>query len=396
MLSTAGFLALATFLWLFFGSIPLLIEGSGIVMNRQGIFTIESKIKGIIEELFVVPGEAVKKDQLVARIENQQESLKYKTSIQRVKSLEENLHKLETQIQTERQHEKKALKEQIAATEFTIHEIEEALPTMIQEVRQQENLLKEGLMSSKEFHVTQDVLSQHQIALETAKGNLARLKADIAKSYREEELQEKRRSLFEAQQQNKILKMSMHYQNVYTSSDGRVLEILVNRGTHVQSGTPLMHMESQVEGHTPHIFYAFIPIEMGKGIQLGTRVEIELSTVKAEEFGAMIGHITAVSNYSISKESIANMIQNEGLVNYLLRGANAAIQITVEPVLDPTTPTGYQWTSGKGPSIQISTGTVCIVRGIVDRVRPIFYFFALWKLQKLTQIISSQEGAANE
>lgn len=381
-----GALTIAALLWLFFGSIPLLIEGTGIVMNRQGIFTIESKTKGIIDEVFVTPGAAVKKDQLVARIDNPQERVKYEASIQRVQALEKNLNQLEEQVQTERQNEKKALEEQIAATGFTIHELENALPSLMQEFHQQESLLNEGLISTKEFHATKEVLSQNQIALEIAKANLSMLKADLAKSYREEELQEKKQALLEARQQNQILKMSMDYNNVYTPDDGRVLEVLVNRGSHVQSGSPLMHMEYQVEGHTPHIFYAFVPIEIGKGIQLGTRVEIELSTVKAEEYGAIIGHITAVSSYAISKESIANMIQNEGLVNFLTRGANAAIQVTIEPVLDPSTPTGYQWTSGKGPPMPISTGTVCIIRGIIDRVRPIFYFFALWKLQKLTQI----------
>lgn len=380
----SGVLSAAALIWLFFGSIPLLIEGTGIVMNREGIYTIESKTKGIVEELLVNPGEIVKKGQLVAKINTPQEKLKYTASIRRVRALGENLDLLEKQVQAEREGGKKALDEQIQATTFTIDELENAIPSMKQELQQQEILVKQKLMSPKEFHATKEVLSQNQVALETAKANLAVLKANLAKSYREGEIQEKRKALLDARQENQILKMSMTYNNVYAFSDGRVLEILVNKGSHLQSGTPLMHMEYQVQGRTPYIFYAFVPIEAGKGIQLGTRVEVELSTVKAEEYGAMIGHITAVSSYAISKESIANMIQNEGLVNFLTKGASAAIQITVEPMLDPSTPTGYKWTSGQGPTTLISTGTVCIVRGIIDRVQPLFYFFSFWKLSPHT------------
>lgn len=364
-------------LWLFFGSIPIFIEGQGIVMNRKGLFTIQSKTSGIVEEILVKAGQKVAQNQLVAIVYDSQEKLRFESAVKKVQSLQNDLTKLEQQIQIELLTQKEALQKQIAAEQFTIEELEKIIPQLTKNEQIQKKLLEKGLISSKAYQDTRQNLSQRLIALETTKGTLAALKSNLSKSYREDEVQSKKRSLLEAQQQLDLLKLSLHYENIFSPAEGRVLEILTAQGYHVQPGTPLMHMEYGIQGKTPHIFYAFVPIEVGKRIEIGTPVEVNLSTVKAEEYGAILGRVIEVSSYAVSKENLANRIQNEGLVSYLTQGSDAVVQITVEPLVDPTTPSGYKWTSGEGAPIKVTTGTVCLVRGIVDRVPPLYYFFHL-------------------
>jgi HlyD family secretion protein len=375
--ATLGFLATALMLWLSFGSIPVFIEGVGIVMNRKGLFTIQSKTAGVVKEILVNSGDLVQQDQLVARIYDSQEELRYQSANQRVRKLEEDLKTLENQIQIEVTAQKEAIKKQIAAEEFTISELVKIIPELTEAEKTQKKLLQDGLISSKAYQETKQNLSQRLIALETARGTLSALKANLSKSYREPEVQEKKRALLNAKQQQDLLKLSLRYDTILSPAEGRVLEILVDKGYHVQIGTPLLHMEYGIKGEAQHIVYAFVPVEMGKRIEIGTEVKIELTTIKVEEFGAIVGKVIEVSHYAISKENLASRIQNEGLVSFLTKGADAVVQVTVEPVLDPTTPTGYKWTSGEGPPGKITTGTICIVRGIVDRVRPFYYFFHL-------------------
>ncbi len=91
--------------------------------------------------------------------------------------------------------------------------------------------------------------------------------------------------------------------------------------------------------------------------------------------------------------NISNILQNEGLANYLTQENKPVVQLVIDPLLNPSTPTGYQWTMGQGPNIPISTGTICIVKGIVGQITPIYYFFPLWRLEKLHREMNEEIGA---
>jgi len=39
--------------------------------------------------------------------------------------------------------------------------------------------------------------------------------------------------------------------------------------------------------------------------------------------------------------------------------------------VDPSTPSGFQWSSSQGPPFGISSGTLCKARAITRQVRPI-------------------------
>ena len=104
-------------------------------------------------------------------------------------------------------------------------------------------------------------------------------------------------------------------------------------------------------------------------------MEIELTTVKAQEYGALLGKISRVSQYAISPENITRMIDNPSLVDYLMQKQLAVLEVIIEPEQDPHTFSGYRWTSGEGPPIKLTSGTLCVFRGMVEEVKPIFYLF---------------------
>lgn len=378
----AGFL-LIVFAWAFFGSIPIDINGRAIVMNRQGLFSIEAKTAGIVKEILVKPGQSVQKGQLLMRLSDPEEEKKYASSLIQAKKLEENVAKLKEQIHIELLARRESIQQQIIASHTSIKELENSIVQLEKELQNKEELFKQHLIGLNEIHDTRQLLSQRKIALETTKGTLATLEANLTQSYREQELLGKERELLQAQQESELLKISLNYLDVTSTDAGTVLSILVNPGDHVSVGIPLVRLEYKTKAQQTYIFYAYIPAEYGKKVQLGTNVIVELSTVRAEEYGAILGKVIQVSPYPVSRENIGNTIQNEGLVDYLMGGNKTVVELVIEPELDPTTPSGFKWTSGKGPNIKISTGTVAYVKGLVERVTPIFYLFSLWRLEKL-------------
>jgi HlyD family secretion protein len=261
-------------------------------------------------------------------------------------------------------------------------ELEKSIPPLEQELASKEELFKEGLLGLNNLHETRQLLSQRKIAIEVTKGNLATLEANLSKSYREQELREKERNLLEQLQQNEILKLEKKFNTVITPSAGRVLDILVKSGNHVQAGTPLVRMEYSTDEKTSHLFLAFVPLKYGKSIDVGSQVTLELATIKAEEYGSILGRVKEVSLYPISQAAIQNTIQNEGLVKYLTLSDKYLMEVIIEPELDPATPTGYKWTSGTGPDTTISSGTTFFVKGIIARTSPLYYFFSLSEVRR--------------
>jgi HlyD family secretion protein len=47
------------------------------------------------------------------------------------------------------------------------------------------------------------------------------------------------------------------------------------------------------------------------------------------------------------------------------------IQVNVALSRDPATPTGYRWSSSRGPSLEISSGTLAAGNIVVRRERPV-------------------------
>lgn len=365
--------------WLFLGSIPLVVKGQGIFMNKEGLFSIQSKVAGTVAKILVRPGELVEKGQIVALIDDSRQKFKYESAVIKETQMKQSLEKLRAQVALEATAQKEALEKQIKSSITTIKELENSITPLEQSLKKKEELLKQNLLSLNDVQETRQLLTQRKIALEAAKGNLEDFKATQAKSYRAAEIKNKENDLLQAAQERELLELSQHLNSVYSSDTGAITEILVEVGSYVNAGAPLMHLEYAGATALEQIVYAYVPVEIGKKIQIGTTVEIEPSTVNAQEYGAIIGHVTEISAFSVSAENIANLIQNSSLVEFLTKGKMAAIQLTIVPIQDSQTFSGLKWTSGLGPKTKISTGTVCSVKAIVERESPLFYFFTISK-----------------
>jgi hypothetical protein len=57
----------------------------------------------------------------------------------------------------------------------------------------------------------------------------------------------------------------------------------------------------------------------------------------------------------------------------------APIQVIATPVPDPSTPSGFKWSSSKGPPIAISDGTQAKGSVVVEQKRPISYILPVVK-----------------
>ncbi len=126
---------------------------------------------------------------------------------------------------------------------------------------------------------------------------------------------------------------------------------------------------------SPLVNLAYFKIGDGKQIQPGMKVMITPDTVKREEFGGMVGSVTAVSALPITKQSVADLIGNAELAAALV-SQGGQMQAIAQLKLDPSTFSGYEWSSAKGsPHQKLSPGTTTSVRVILAEKAPIAFVF---------------------
>jgi HlyD family secretion protein len=157
---------------------------------------------------------------------------------------------------------------------------------------------------------------------------------------------------------------------------GRVLELRTTVGSVVNIGSPVVSLEAVNQGQKKLEAVLFITASDGKKARPDMLVEITPSTVKREEFGFIPSRITYVSKFPITQQGMMRTLGSEELVKEF--GQSAVIEVRAELTEDPTSPSGYQWSS-KGPDISIEDGTPCSANIIVEQRRPISLIIPLFK-----------------
>ncbi|MBD2182214.1 NHLP bacteriocin system secretion protein [Aerosakkonema funiforme] len=159
---------------------------------------------------------------------------------------------------------------------------------------------------------------------------------------------------------------------ILSSQDGCILELTAAVGQVIQPGSRLGNMRIGSEQKLG-LAIAYFSIKDGKQIQPGMPVLITPDTVQRERFGGIVGQVTEVSPLAVTAEGTVATIGNSEVVKSLISQTGAAIQVTANLQTEDRNPTGYKWSSSKGPNSKITPGTTATVRVTVDERSPITF-----------------------
>jgi hypothetical protein len=111
------------------------------------------------------------------------------------------------------------------------------------------------------------------------------------------------------------------------------------------------------------------PID-GKRVRPGMKILISPTSTRQEESGSILGIVSRVSEFPATPQEMMRTLQNEKLVE-ALSSVSAPIEIRADLTPDPSTKTGYRWSSGKGPAMKIASRTQCHAAVIVEEQSPV-------------------------
>jgi HlyD family secretion protein len=369
-LCALGALLVLALVWGVWGVIPTEATGEGILLRRGGVSDLVAPGAGQIEEVLVGVGDVIAKGQPVATLRQEQLQRQIADTRTKLTSLQAELRERQGYAVEQERLRARDLTQQRANLERSIATLERDLSLLRERLADQEELLKDGLVTKQAVVSTQQELNtkRDQLAAQRLELSGLDLKRLDATQQLDQELETRERAIREIELEIRELQAKLAENvNIPSPHAGRVLEVLVDRGSVVNPGAPILSLEVISE---ELVAVLFVPASTGKRVRPGMEVRLSPSTVKREEFGSMLGKVTTAAEFPATARGMIRLLGNEALVNKLME-AGPLIQIDVALVRDPATPTGYRWSSSRGPDLEISSGTLAAGDVVVKEDRPI-------------------------
>ena len=157
--------------------------------------------------------------------------------------------------------------------------------------------------------------------------------------------------------------------DVVSPYDAQVLELLVNKGDVVQAGSHLLNVEVLTG---PRELVLYLPPAAGKQVRKGMEVHVSPSTASRDVYGYLLGTVSGVSLFPATEAGMLRLLDNPGLVRrFQQEVGDAPIQVNVALTPDPNTPSGYRWSSSRGPADPVTAGTLATAEIVLGQQRPI-------------------------
>ena len=170
---------------------------------------------------------------------------------------------------------------------------------------------------------------------------------------------------------NQLEKQIAENSQILSPNPGCIFEITATTGQVVSMGTRLgsMNITGSEENMVGITYFA---LKDGKKIQPGMPIQITPDIVKQQRYGGIVGTITSVSDFAVTKEGATTIIGNSDVVKSLV-ATGGAIEIRANLQESSDNFSGYQWSSSQGPQLEITPGTTTTARVQVEERSPITF-----------------------
>lgn len=422
----------AALAWSWLGRIPITVAGTAMLVRPSQVVAIQAPAEGRIAALQVGVGDRVARGQLLARLalpdlekeleqqrarlaafdsragelgvlEREQMQLELSLLADQRGQLEHRMQSLRDTAEGARARSTELIARQRTNLE-TARKLSEELELTLQERQQSFSLLEgQGLIARDQLVEARSRTIDKQLAL----AELAvleqelRLREDQAREAYDKQMDQamdvalqvkdlelrllrvsselRRAELERASERQEVERRIEQLQariesegRVLAEYDGRILELAVLVGQRVEPGSRLGRLEIE-DGRAELKALAWFEVEDGKRVRPGMEILVSPTTAPRERFGSVVGKVQRVSDFPVTFEAVANQIGDLDLARALVAGPSR-IEVLAELIADPSTPSGFAWTTGQGPGeLRVTSGTTAGVRVKIDERAPITF-----------------------
>ena len=360
----------AVVFWSVMGEVSTYVRADGIILSRGGmVFDAASSGGGRLVRVGPAVGEMVAQGEIVAEVFDAQTMERHVGALALVEERTRALRDREAEEKAENELAQRHITRQRARLDELQRTSGELIRNTRERLRDDRALLKKGVIS-------RTVVERDEQTLERARLNLfdvlrRRDELEVDDLRRRNELRSRvvhaKAQLMEAQRRVNELAALIETWRIRALVSGRVTEIKAQVGATLETGRSVLGIETGAEG-LDVLFYVS-PAD-GKRIEAGMPALVSPATVRREEFGAMTGTVASLSEFPASLDGMVAVLQNQDLARTFSHGG-APYPGRVTLTLDPSTASGFAWTSPQAAEVNVTPGTLAEVEVEVSRRPPV-------------------------
>jgi HlyD family secretion protein len=379
VLAIAAILAAAV-AWSIFGVLPSAVNGAGILVSRGGhVFDAMAPFSGTLISVSDI-GTVVKKGDRLATLDDTELRQNLQHAEEVVKEKQADLASLTQNFaaQIDLKHKNAVAQRDNLARIITAAEKRRDFYQGL--LGKQNKIVEQGFLTQRFQEETRRSMDQADQEARSSRTDLLRLDSEESDlvGKRDLALLSAQQAVNDARRHADELKIQLDQSTAIVSPlDGVVTELKATPGTVVAPGKPILSIETAGSGLE---LLLYVPPEFGKKVAPGMEVRIEPATVKKEEYGTLIGTVVAVSDFPMTAEGMASVLQNPQLVTrFMEQGPPYAVRVAL--AANPDSASGYRWSGGPGPPVKLSSGTTVRASVTTERRAPISLLLPLLKGQ---------------
>jgi HlyD family secretion protein len=344
--------------WGVLGKIPTRVEGQGILLSSGGrVVDAVSSVAGRLASIDVAVGDEVKPGQVIAHVGQIEIEQRLAQAREVLREREREHAELTATIDREVETKLANYIAQEAGLNEAIAAADQRATYLTADIAKLEPAVSTGFVTRKTVEDRRVDLNAAKLRMVDAQNDILKLKAQRLdlQSQRDRDRMQSQFKVNDARRLVEQLTAELERGSLIMSpGEGRVVEVKVSEGSVLAIGTPVIEIETSGERLQATIY---MPPDRGKDVRPGMQVHVVPTMIAREEYGAIIGKVVAISEFPVTPQGMAADLHNDTLVKrFSESGAPYAAQIRLEA--DDTTISGYRWSSGKGPPVRLSAGTL--------------------------------------
>jgi HlyD family secretion protein len=380
-LLSVGVLLSVALVWGFYGSIRTTVNGSGILVRTGGIFEIDCVTGGQVSAIYVSVGDIVSRGQVVARVAQPKLVSDINRDRVRLDQMKDEYDKVARFNAEELERKLEYYAKQRVDLQNSIQLSIETLKWLNDRLENQEKLLQESLIRKQDYLNTKKEIFDTKGAIEKLRRDIKQVTLDEMEFTQKIKMEfvthkheiDKLKEQIESAEEDLELKS-----RIISPYSGSVVEVLADEGSFINGSDPIVTLELGGYSIKELETILYVPAGDGKRVKPGMQAQVSPSTIKREEWGCILGIVASVSIFPTTQKGMLRNLQNLKLVeNFSSNGA--PIEINVDLVPDPNTPSGYRWSTPNGPPVTVEHGTVCAATITVEEQSPISLVIPLFK-----------------
>ncbi len=162
---------------------------------------------------------------------------------------------------------------------------------------------------------------------------------------------------------------------IFSEVYGEVIAKYVGQGEYISVGTEICLVDPPFKKGDDILVHGFFDVTNGRKIEEGMEAYISLQKYVAPVYGSIVGKVVYVNPYPGTSERFLKYIAKNEVFQKFIGDDFPKYNIRIEIQKDPKDPSGYRWTSGKGPENFRFTPEFCNIRIHISKRHPIDLIF---------------------